>query len=332
MRISLNNPWRTHPHHSGFVGVGTHSLWATVRGPTRSTHDPLLIFITGAGASSATYVKLQQSFGTHLRVLFYDRAGYDKSTLPPLYALPEGKIYALDTARDLSKLLRATELEPPYIIMSHSYGGIIARSFLELHKTNLEAISGMILVDSGTELMFQLFPRIPSKELAAVAENVDWNLLTHLKEQSGMSDAEWEYAIEAQKRCERATELEDTHASAHQLAVHHQLERQALGSKPLLVLKFNMAKDYQMLYDAGIKNGDGTAEEREKACVFVKTFELFHDQIAKSQCSLSENARFKVYNAFGHDLPMRRPSIIVQEVNEFLQCLKMRKNTHQVDS
>lgn len=321
MRINLNNPWRTQTHHSGLVSIGTHSLWATVRGPIRSRSDPLLIFTTGAGGSSAIYVKLQQALSTHIRALFYDRAGYDKSTFPPSHSLPDGKIYASSTACDLRKLLRATELEPPYIIMAHSYGGIIARSFLELYKTDLEAISGMILLDTATELMLQLFSRVPAKELVAVARNVDWEALTHLKEQSGMSDEEWEYAIDAQQRCEKAAEMEDTHTSAHQLALHHQLECQALGSKPLLVLKFNMAKDYQMLYDAGINNGDGTKEEREKAKIFVQTFELFHDQIARAQCSLSHDAEFTVYRAFGHDLPIRRPPIIVEEVEKFMQRL-----------
>jgi pimeloyl-ACP methyl ester carboxylesterase len=319
MRLTVDNPWRNRVAHSGLVSLGHHSLWASVSGPARTSRSPLLIFITGAGASTAVYVKLQEALSAHVRVLFYDRAGYDQSTLPPASSLPNGKVYAMDTARDLTKLLRETQLEPPYIVAAHSYGGIIARSFLELHKDNPDTVAGMLLIDCATELMLQLFPRVPAVDLMAVAKNVDWEELTHLKEQSGMSDDEWKYAMEAQERCIVALKLEDTHASAHQLALHHQLESQTLGDRPLLVLRFNIAVDYQMLYDEGVRLGDGTEEERKQARFFMETFGLFHPQIAMAQCGLSRNVVFRYSGCWEHhDLPIRRPALVVEEVKMFL--------------
>jgi pimeloyl-ACP methyl ester carboxylesterase len=318
MHITSENPWRTHSVHSGSVCLGRHSLWASVSGPIRTSACPLLIFITGAGASSAAYIKLQQALSTHVRVLFYDRAGYDRSTLPLASSLRHDRIYATDTAHDLTKLLRTTQLEPPYILVAHSYGGIIARSFLELHKDNPNIVAGMILIDAATELMLQLFPRVPSEELMAMTQNVDWEKLTHLREQSGMSGTEWEYAIAAQARCTAALKLEDTHASAHALALHHQFEHQILGDRPLLVLRFNIARDYQKMYDEGLRLGDGTEEEREKAKRFIETFSLFHDQIARAQSGLSADVDYRYVREFGHDLPIRRPEFIAEEVRKFL--------------
>lgn len=323
MRITSDNPWRNHAIHTGLVSLGQHSLWASVGGPIPTSNSPLLIFMTGAGAPSAVYVKLQQALSVHVRVLFYDRAGYDRSTLPPTSSLPNGKIYAADTARDLTKLLKAIQLEPPYILVSHSYGGIVARSFLELHKDSPDTIAGMILVDCATELMLQLFPRVPAEALMAVAQNVDWAELTHLKEQSGMSDAEWNYAIGATERTAAALKLEDTHTSAHELALHHQFERQTLGDRPLLVLRFNMAMGCQMMYDEGVRLGDGTEEERLKARMFIETFGLFHSQIARAQDRLSGNVESKYSEEWEHhDLPIRRPDVIVEEVKMFLGRLK----------
>lgn len=324
MRVKqTNNPWQSQPHHQGLVNIGTHSLWASTSGPVRKNKkDPLLIFITGAGGPSALYIKLEQQLSKIVRVLFYDRAGYDRSTLPPPASATEDKIYASDTARDLTKLLAATHLEPPYVVVSHSFGGIIARAFLEVHKSNPDVIAGMLLFDTATELMLQLFARVPPHEWTAVVKNVDLDALTDIKRQSGMTNEEWDYAMAAQERCVEAQKREDTHASARQLALHRQFDERTLASRPLLVLRCNMEAEYQLLYDAGVKLGDGTEEERRVAREFMETFGLFHDQVARAQCRLSKDAEYKYFAEWGHDLPIRRPPIAVEEVRKLLERVR----------
>jgi pimeloyl-ACP methyl ester carboxylesterase len=322
MRVKNDNPWRTQPHHADLVNIGTHSLQASISGPTRHGNAPLLIFFTGAGAPCAPYVKLQQQLSSIVRVLFYDRAGYDRSTLLPPRSSDNDKIYAADTAQDLTKLLAITQLAPPYILVGHSFGGIPARAFLELHRDNPAVVAGMMLLDSATELMLAFFPRVPPLELNAVAKNVDWEELTNLHEESGLSDEEWQYAIAAQERCAEAARREDTHASAHQLALAYQLEQQTLGSRPLSVIRMRAVQDYQMLYDAGVANGDGTEDERRAAREFIEKFGLFHDQISKAQCWLSTNVVFKYFCRWGHDMPIRRPSIAAEEIRNLVERVK----------
>lgn len=323
MRFKTNNPWQNEPQHAGLVNIKTHSLWASVSGPVRQQpHDPLVIFITGAGGPSALYVKLQEQLSSHVRVLFYDRAGYDRSTLPEGDSVTADKIYASDTAQDLGKLLAVTQLEPPYVLVAHSFGGIIARAFLELHKDNPSVVVGMMLFDTATELMLQLFTRVPPNELMAIGKSVDWDALTDIKHQSGMSDEQWDYALAAQGRCSGAQKLEDTHASAHQLALHHQLDQQTFGGRPLSVVRCNMVMDYQTLYDAGVKNGDGTEDERKVARQFIETFDLFHEQIARAQCRLSRNTEFRAFEQWGHDLPIRRPAVVVEEMKKLLERVR----------
>lgn len=321
MQIKNGNPWQSQLSHSDLVSIGDHSLWASVAGPIRAPASPILIFITGAGASSAVYVKLRDALSEQVRVLFYDRAGYDQSTLPPAPTLRDGKIHAMDTARDLTKLLRATQLEPPYILMAHSYGGIPARSFLEIHKSDPNTVTGMILCDTATELMLQFFTRIPDKNLEAVAKHVDWEALTNLKKESGMSDVEWNYAMQAQERTLRGLAVEDTHASGHELALCEQLNRQTMGNRPLLVLRFNIAGDFQRRFDEGVRLGDGTEEEREQAKKFVLLCHLYSDQIARAQCRLSTDTVYKAFEQYGHDVPIRKPAFITGEVTEYLRRL-----------
>jgi hypothetical protein len=170
--------------------------------------------------------------------------------------------------------------------------------------------------------MLAFFPRVPPLELNAVAKNVDWEELTNLHEESGLSDEEWQYAIEAQERCAEAARREDTHASAHQLALAYQLEQQTLGSRPLSVIRMRAVQDYQMLYDAGVANCDGTEDERRAAREFIENFGMFHDQISKAQCWLSTNVLFKYFCRWGHDMPIRRPSIAEEEIRNLVERVK----------
>jgi pimeloyl-ACP methyl ester carboxylesterase len=285
----------------------------------RRDHDPLLIFFTGAGGAAALYVKLQQQLSPYIRCLFYDRAGYDRSTLPPLDESLGKQVVATDSARDLQKLLKETGLQPPYLLVAHSFGGILLRTFLQQDLSNPEIVQGVLLFDTATELMLSpLFPRVPPLELHAVAKNVDVEALTHLQRDSGMSDEEWEYAITASARCERALGFEDTHRSAYELAMWRQLDKQVFGQGKLTVVQCKMVRDYQLLYDEGVRLGDGTEEERAAVRAFIEKWRAFHGQIARAQCGLGKEVKFMYFEDWGHDLPIRRPAMVVEEVRGLL--------------
>ncbi|KAH3941951.1 hypothetical protein HBI56_063240 [Parastagonospora nodorum] len=327
MRLNSENPWLTKSRHSALVQLPTHKLWASVSGPIRLPNAPLLIFFTGGAVSLAIYVTLQQQLSENVRVLFYDRAGYDRSTLPPPKSLGgEKDILAQDTAEDLKNLLSLTQLNPPYVLMGHSFGGIPARCFLSLTPSN---IAGMVLLDCATELMMAMHKRLPPLELEAVTRNVDYEAITHLREESGMTQEQWDYAVEAQGRTNESFGREDTHAGADKLAQERQFEKQIMGTTPLTVLRFHATHDCQVLYDAGVANGDGTEEERRVVRDFIERFGLYHDQIERAQCQLSKNAEFRYYGDFGHDLPIRRPGIVVEEVKKLLDRIKAHRSMTQ---
>ncbi|RMZ67469.1 alpha beta hydrolase [Pyrenophora seminiperda CCB06] len=279
MRIlDSKNPWLTCPTHSALVPISTtHSLFASISGPLRTPASPLLIFFTGAGGPSACYTGIQRQLSPYIRSLFYDRAGYDRSTLP----LDETRILCTATARDLRALLVETGLQGPYLLVAHSFGGIVARTFL--HECAEGEVQGMLLFDTATELMLALFPRFPPLELEAVGRDVDLAAITHLQRDAGFSDAEWACAIRTVERSSYALSLEDTHASAHELALHRQIDNAAFGTRPLTVVQCNIASDYQLMYDEGIKLGGGTKEEREVSRWFIERTRLYHRQVARAQ-------------------------------------------------
>lgn len=323
MRLDSSNPWLTKPHHEARVPLPTHTLWASIAGPLRCSNAPLLIFFTGGGACSAIYIKLFQQLSHHIRVLFYDRAGLDQSTMPPRAPdAPDKDYFAQDHAKDLAKLLSITQLQPPYILMGHSYGGIPMRCFFSLMP---DSVSGMICLDVATELMLALNPRIPPLELEALAAHVDYEAFTHLKEESGMSDSEWSRALAGQANCSEGTSREANHESADLLAHEFQIEKQALGDRPLLVLRFHATSNYQVILDEAEKRGLGTEEQREKVRMFLDKAGLYHEQLERALLGLSGRAEYGYNGDWGHDVPIRRAEVVVKEVRRFLDNMEEKK-------
>ncbi|KAL6243909.1 hypothetical protein RBB50_009343 [Rhinocladiella similis] len=236
------NPWLTSPHTSGLISLPARgiSLFSSCSGPARRHHtdDPIVIFFTGAGGPSALYVKVQEHLSAFVRTFFFDRAGYDRSSLPT----HDGPLIAEDGAHDLACLLDTLDISPPYVLVGHSFGGVPLREFMHVAlregvgrmKMNTEpknddhgrskdhalpreppvkdVIAGIVLVDTATELMLSLYPRVPAAELVAVSEDVDWEAVTHLREQSGMTEREWDCAMAAAARTRRnVADREDTH-------------------------------------------------------------------------------------------------------------------------
>lgn len=76
------------------------------------------------------------------RVCSYDRAGYGWSEPSPIPRTSQ------QIAKELHLLLRHAGLQPPYILVGHSFGGFNARVFNGLYP---DEVAGMVLVDSSHE-------------------------------------------------------------------------------------------------------------------------------------------------------------------------------------
>lgn len=124
--------------------MGTHRLHAIVAG-SNTSNLPTVILESGMGGCALDWSLVQPALAKHTKVLSYDRAGFGWSTTPISEPTCEGYL------RDLRKLLMQLELEPPYILVGHSYGGMIMRLFASEYP---EEVAGIILVDSTHEQRF----------------------------------------------------------------------------------------------------------------------------------------------------------------------------------
>ena len=134
--------WTT-AEKSGLVSIGTHKLYLSTSGPIRTPGDPLLIVFPGANTACESWKPISSLLQDTVRVLLYDRSGLGCSEHGP-----EKRDTGSLAAEELSILLGAVDLPGPYVLVAHSYGGCVAREFLQLHN---EDVMGMVLSETGTE-------------------------------------------------------------------------------------------------------------------------------------------------------------------------------------
>jgi pimeloyl-ACP methyl ester carboxylesterase len=98
-------------------------------------------------SGSAVFPKV----GKFTRVCAYDRPGTTRmdGTLSPSTPVRQPTT-AQDGAADLHALLRAAKQKGPYVLVAHSWGGLIVRQYTSKYP---EDVSGLVLLDSGSEFL-----------------------------------------------------------------------------------------------------------------------------------------------------------------------------------
>jgi pimeloyl-ACP methyl ester carboxylesterase len=121
-----------HGEKPGLVSIGSYKLHLSVSGPDRKPNEPIVILMQGLGASLYEWTIVKQLLSHFARFLQYERTGLGQSESPA--ELPE-TIGAASVALDLDTLLRNAGIEPPFVIVAHSWSGITPREFLHLRPT-----------------------------------------------------------------------------------------------------------------------------------------------------------------------------------------------------
>ena len=250
---------------------------------------------------------------------------YDRSSPNGCSGKHSRKIWAEDSASELHRLMQAIDVQPPYVLAAHSYGGIIARTYYGLYPDD---VAGMALLDTNSELLQQCLAPIPPLAYHKVTEDVDQDNITHLREASGMTDEEWEAAVAAVVRTQPASADEATHGSGRQLARRMQIDHQVMGDKPLVVTGSNMVEEWRLIFEEGVKLGSGTEEEQREAEWWVESAELFCDQVQRVQLDLSRNAEFIEFEDVGHYFPISVPERTAGVVEKLLKKV-VRERTRE---
>ncbi|MBE0695420.1 MAG: alpha/beta hydrolase [Anaerolineaceae bacterium] len=135
------------PAPGQMVDVGGFRLHAMVSGQGA----PCVLFEPGLGGFALQYSHIQAGVSAFTRVMSYDRAGQGWSDCSPNPRTPANLV------GELRALLERLDLQPPYILVGHSFGGLLARFFAGFHP---QEVAGIILVDASDVEQYDSFPNV----------------------------------------------------------------------------------------------------------------------------------------------------------------------------
>jgi pimeloyl-ACP methyl ester carboxylesterase len=104
--------------------------------------SPTVILENGLGDNFADWALVQPDVAKFTKVCSYDRAYDGFSDAGPIPVTMHQEVF------ELHKLLAAGGIRPPYILVGHSYGGLLARLYITTYPSE---VKGMVFVDSTHE-------------------------------------------------------------------------------------------------------------------------------------------------------------------------------------
>lgn len=137
--------------------------------PGRSLHldckgdghgGPTVVFEAGLSqyAAHSTYGTAQDAIARYAKVCTYDRAGLGWSDPAPADWTQDGMV------ADLDALLANAGIAGPVVLVGHSLGGLLARSYVRAHP---ERVAGIALLDATSE---SDFPELEKAQTSVVAQ------------------------------------------------------------------------------------------------------------------------------------------------------------------
>lgn len=111
---------------------------------------PAVVIIPGMGETSSDWAAVQRALASHTTACAYDRPGLGWSDPAP------GRPTAAGMAHDLRRLLNLAGVTPPFVLVGHSLGGIVARMFTSRYPGEVSAVA---LIDSSHPEQARRLPR-----------------------------------------------------------------------------------------------------------------------------------------------------------------------------
>lgn len=135
-RIAERADRKRFPPPGRVIDIGHRGLHGLIRG---TGPGPMLVIEQGLASPSSAWWPVQEAAAAFARVCAYDRAGY-------LWSDPgRGGRSIEDRAADLHAWLAACGVPPPYVLVAHSFGGLVAQAYIRAWPSE---VAGLVLVDT----------------------------------------------------------------------------------------------------------------------------------------------------------------------------------------
>ncbi|MFN2224751.1 MAG: alpha/beta fold hydrolase [Anaerolineae bacterium] len=305
-----------YPAPGRMVDVGGYRLHLNCQGDHQGHHGPTVVM--EAAEFSSSWAAVQPEVARFARVCTYDRAGLGWSDRGP------NPRTAANIVEELHQLLRRASVEPPYVLVGHSKGGMFARLYAHQYPDD---VVGMVLVDAAHEAQELQFPaeitrrnqkgrqqmvqllglvrRLNSIGLLTpiLAGNAD-RLLGAIPEEARESSL----AVALSDRFLETT-IEETKALDEHFAEVRAAQITTLGEIPLIVLT---AVD------------QFAALERSLPPDVVERLAAVTQELQTELCALSPRGKQVPVKGSSHHIQVDRPQVVIDAIREVVEAAQDR--------
>ncbi|WEG14486.1 alpha/beta hydrolase [Pullulanibacillus sp. KACC 23026] len=123
-----------------FINVKDFKLHVNLFG--KKTNKPTVVMEAGYGDYSEVWKEIAPEIAKITQVVLYDRAGLGKSEKSSNQRTSDQMV------NELKELLTNMEIDPPYILVGHSFGGVNMRLYATEYPNE---VNGLVLIDSTHE-------------------------------------------------------------------------------------------------------------------------------------------------------------------------------------
>ncbi|TKH45332.1 alpha/beta hydrolase [Paenibacillus terrae] len=272
---------------------------------------PTILLESGSGESSLSWRDIPENLSSFATVVSYDRAGYAWSEEAATPRTGENIV------RELHLALKNTDVQPPYILVGHSLGGMYSRLYAQTYR---DEVAGLVLVDARPENDARRTSEIYAKERPKVNPSP---LISLLLERSGAfrlfpnfmltgrvehQDRKSFVSIVASPKYFRSVAEEGDLASTTENAIRGQ----HLGNLPVRVIARGIQ---QNLTQFGIsKRGNEQIEQ---------SWQMGQ----REMLNISTNSKFIVAKKSDHMIIHDQPELVIQVICELINNINPTRST-----
>lgn len=299
-----------YPPPGQMVDVGGFRLHINCQGDHKENAPTVVM---EAAEFSLSWALVQPEVANFARVCTYDRAGLGWSEPSP------NPRTAAIIVEELHTLLEQAVVEPPYVLVGHSKGGLFVRLYAHTYP---DEVAGMVLVDSSHEGQELRFPekitelnQKSRKQMAGLLKIVkslnSIGLVTQILKSN--SDVLLGALPESVREAGLAVALDDnffqavideTEALEANFAEVHEAKINSLGEMPLIVLT---AVDQ---FDA--LDGQVSVEDIEQLKTVARALQT-------ELSALSPNGKLVLVEGSGHFIQVDHPQVVVDAIQEVVE-------------
>ena len=292
-----------YPASGEMVDVGGYSLHLYCTGEGGA---PTVVMDSGLGGTVLDWQLVQPEVAKFARVCTYDRAGMgwsDPSTQPRT---------SQQIVKELHTLLGNAEVEGPYLLVGHSFGGTNMQLYASQYP---DEVAGMVLVDSALE----------DEEAITLTKSLQPSPVL-LKILATIGVTRLPYTLGGEAPGQTSPDLEDEQAAIsshrkHIFAVANEtssLEESfdenrtvpmALGDKPLIVLTAG-PPPLELITSQGLS--------QEQA----RQIDELHSESQVDLTQRSQNAKQVIVEDSGHYIHVEQPDLVIDAIHQVVEAAR----------